>query len=203
MFPDKEVSNSLNFASSVVPFKDVDGLHPINLGRIASRSCMPDFFPCTALGIIELLRYYRIELSGLKAAVIGRSDIVGMPTSLLLSRLDATVTLCHSKTTNVPMILKESDIIIAAIGKPNFIQADWLRPGAVIIDVGINRMTRPDGRMKLVGDVDFDGAIKVASAITPVPGGVGPLTVAMLVRNLFHAALRARGIESKEKCMVI
>jgi 5,10-methylene-tetrahydrofolate dehydrogenase/methenyl tetrahydrofolate cyclohydrolase len=170
--------------------KDVDGLHPMNLGSLALQHGQPNFYPCTPAGILEILRHYNIAVSGKRVAVIGRSRIVGMPTALMLNRYHATVTLCHSQTTNLPSILKEAELVIAAIGKPRFVKAEWIRRDAVIIDVGVNRIIEPDGRTRLVGDVDYEPVSQIAKAITPVPGGVGPMTVAMLVRNLYHAALK-------------
>jgi 5,10-methylene-tetrahydrofolate dehydrogenase/methenyl tetrahydrofolate cyclohydrolase len=173
--------------------KDVDGFHPINIGRLAQKGRQPLFSPCTPSGIIYLLKKYTNTLEGKRAVIIGRSNIVGMPVSLLLLRENATVTICHSRTKNLPLIAKEADILIAAIGKPEMVRGDWIKPGAVVIDVGVNRVedsTKKRG-YRLVGDVAFEEAIKVASAITPVPGGVGPLTIAMLMKNTLTAAKRA------------
>ena len=166
--------------------KDVDGLRIENLAHIAVRQ-EPDFVACTPQGCIELIKSTGIEIKGKKATVVGRSNIVGTPMALLLNKENATVTLCHSKTPKERLIseLKESDIVVAAVGKAEMIQADWLKPGCVVIDVGINAVddaTKKRG-YRLVGDVDYENAFKVASAITPVPGGVGPMTVAMLLRN--------------------
>ena len=173
--------------------KDVDGFHPVNIGRLAQKGRQPLFSPCTPSGIIYLLKKYANTLEGKRAVIIGRSNIVGMPVSLLLLRENATVTICHSRTKDLPLIAKEADILIAAIGKPEMVRGDWIKPGAVVIDVGVNRVedsTKKRG-YRLVGDVAFEEAIEVASAITPVPGGVGPLTIAMLMKNTLTAAKRA------------
>lgn len=184
-----ESSPPSKFAGAIDPKKDVDGLHPVNLGRLACKSANPAFYPCTPLGIIAILQHYGLNISGQHAVILGRSEIVGMPTALLLNRLDATVTLCHSRTEDLVDILRGADLVVAAIGRANFVQAEWLKPGAIVIDVGINRIQN-----RLVGDVDFERVSRIASAITPVPGGVGPMTVAMLVQNLFRSALLSRGL---------
>ena len=173
--------------------KDVDGFHPINIGRLAQKGRQPLFSPCTPSGIIYLLKKYTNTLEGKRAVIIGRSNIVGMPVSLLLLRENATVTICHSRTKDLPLIAKEADILVAAIGKPEMVKGDWIKPGAVVIDVGVNRVEDSSKKRgyRLVGDVAFEEAIKVASAITPVPGGVGPLTIAMLMKNTLTAAKRA------------
>jgi 5,10-methylene-tetrahydrofolate dehydrogenase/methenyl tetrahydrofolate cyclohydrolase len=173
--------------------KDVDGFHPINIGRLAQKRRQPLFTPCTPSGIIYLLKKYTNTLEGKRAVVIGRSNIVGMPVSLLLLRENATVTICHSRTKNLPMIAKEADVLVAAIGKPEIVKGSWIRPGAVVIDVGVNRVEDSSKKRgyRLVGDVAFEEALEVASAITPVPGGVGPLTIAMLMKNTLTAAKRA------------
>lgn len=180
--------------AEIDPQKDVDGLHPWNIGQLVGRNGRPMFIPCTPLGILKLLEYYQIELAGRRCAVVGRSDIVGMPMSLLLTKKNATVTLCHSQTRSIPEIISLSDLIIAAVGSPSFIKGSWIKPGATIIDVGINR-TEEGGR--LVGDVEYGPCSQTASAITPVPGGVGPMTVAMLVYNLYIAALSLIGITDR------
>ena len=170
--------------------KDVDGLHPINVGRLAQKGREPYFIPCTPAGIMYLLEKVTPSLAGMNAVVLGRSNIVGMPVSLLLVRANATVTICHSHTRDLPAVVRRADIVVAAIGKPEMVKGDWIKPGAIVIDVGINRvtdLTRPRG-YRLVGDVAFEEAIRNASAITPVPGGIGPMTIAMLLRNTFHAA---------------
>jgi methylenetetrahydrofolate dehydrogenase (NADP+)/methenyltetrahydrofolate cyclohydrolase len=173
--------------------KDVDGFHPVNIGRLAQKGREPLFAPCTPSGIIYLLKKYSDTLVGKRAVVIGRSNIVGMPVSLLLLRENATVTICHSRTQDLPAVAQEADILIAAIGKPQFVKGSWIKPGAVVIDVGVNRVADSSKKRgyRLVGDVDFNEVAEVASAITPVPGGVGPLTIAMLMKNTLNATKRA------------
>ena len=166
----------------ISPLKDVDAFHPSNVGRIMIGNY--SFLPCTPAGIISLLDHYKIEISGKRCAVVGRSNIVGKPMALLLTERNGTVTLCHSRTKNLDMILRESDIVVVAIGKAEFLRADMIKPGAVVIDVGINRTS--DG--KLVGDVAFGEVSQVASMITPVPGGVGPMTITTLLQNTLLAA---------------
>ena len=166
----------------ISPLKDVDAFHPENVGKIMIGKY--DFLPCTPAGIVELLKHYNVEVEGKRCVVIGRSNIVGKPMSLLLLERNGTVTICHSRTKNLSEITKEADIIVVAIGRANFLTADMVKPGAVVIDVGINRM--PDG--KLCGDVDFCEVEKIASKITPVPGGVGPMTITMLLKNALAAA---------------
>ena len=172
--------------------KDVDGFHPVNIGRLAQKGREPLFTPCTPSGIIYLLKKYADPLEGKRAVVIGRSNIVGMPVSLLLLRENVTITICHSRTKNLPAITREADILVAAIGRPAMVKGDWIKPGAVVIDVGVNRVEDSSKKRgyRLVGDVAFEEALEVASAITPVPGGVGPLTIAMLMRNTLTAAKR-------------
>jgi methylenetetrahydrofolate dehydrogenase (NADP+)/methenyltetrahydrofolate cyclohydrolase len=173
--------------------KDVDGFHPINIGRLAQKGREPLAIPCTPAGVIYLLKTVLSSLEGKHAVVLGRSNIVGMPVSLLLVRENATVTICHSKTVNLPAVVREADILVAAIGKPEMVKGDWLKPGAVVIDVGVNRVedTSRDRGYRLVGDVDFEEACEGALAVTPVPGGVGPMTIAMLLRNTLSAAERS------------
>ena len=170
--------------------KDVDGFSPINMGRLAQKGRDPLFVPCTPYGCIYLLKEAGVEISGANAVVLGRSNIVGMPAALLLVRENATVTICHSRTKNIEEVVRRADIIIAAIGMMEFVRGDWVKPGAAIIDVGIN--DKPDATKKrgyrLVGDVNFDEAKEVAGYITPVPGGVGPMTIAMLMANTLRAA---------------
>jgi 5,10-methylene-tetrahydrofolate dehydrogenase/methenyl tetrahydrofolate cyclohydrolase len=172
--------------------KDVDGLHPLNIGALAMKGREPLFTPATPTGCLVLLRESGMPLAGAHAVVIGRSNIVGMPVALMLMRADATVTICHSRTRDLPGIVRQGDIVIAAIGRPRFVQADWLRPGAVVIDVGTNRIDDPaDPRgYRFVGDVDFERAREVAGVITPVPGTVGPMTITMLLENTMKAAER-------------
>ncbi len=179
---------------AVSPEKDVDGFHPENVGRMTLG--LPTFLPATPAGVMELLRRYEIETSGKHVVVIGRSAIVGTPLSILLSRNsapgNATVTLCHSRTTDLPAIARQADILVAAIGKAHFVPADWVRDGAVVVDVGINHI--PDAAKKsgrrMVGDVDFEAVAPKCAAITPVPGGVGPMTIAALLQNTLRAAER-------------
>jgi methylenetetrahydrofolate dehydrogenase (NADP+) / methenyltetrahydrofolate cyclohydrolase len=173
---------------AIDPAKDVDGFHPVNVGHLADGR--PTLVPCTPLGVMKLLRTAGIKTTGARAVVLGRSVIVGRPLASLLLTADATVTIAHSRTRDLPAECRRADILIAAVGKPEMVQADWIGPGATVIDVGINR--RSDGR--LVGDVAFAGCTAVAGAITPVPGGVGPMTVACLLENTLTAALRRRGV---------
>lgn len=165
------------------PKKDVDAFHPVNVGKIMVGNY--DFVPCTPAGIMELIKESGIEISGKECVVVGRSNIVGKPMSMLLLHKNGTVTICHSKTENLAEKTKRADILVAAVGRPNFISGDMIKEGAVVIDVGINRMADK----KLVGDVEFETAEKKASAITPVPGGVGPMTIAMLMKNTLRAAV--------------
>lgn len=174
--------DSRRVLDAVSPEKDVDGFHYLNVGKLVANR--PGFVSCTPRGIIELLDRSKIEIKGANAVVVGRSDIVGKPTALLLLHRHATVTICHSKTQDLEAVCRQADILIAAIGKPQFITEKMVKPGATVIDVGINRL--PDGR--LVGDVDYDPVCKIAGAITPVPGGVGPMTIAMLLSNTLQSA---------------
>jgi methylenetetrahydrofolate dehydrogenase (NADP+)/methenyltetrahydrofolate cyclohydrolase len=167
------------------PAKDVDGFHPLNVGRLVAGR--PTLVACTPAGVMELLRRSETPLEGAEAVVVGRSDIVGKPVALLLLHESATVTVCHSRTRDLPAVTRRADILVAAVGRPRMITGDMVKPGATVIDVGINRTE--DG---LVGDVDFEPAAKVAGAITPVPGGVGPMTIAMLMRNTLAAAAARR-----------
>ncbi|PIN01033.1 Methylenetetrahydrofolate dehydrogenase/methylenetetrahydrofolate cyclohydrolase [Handroanthus impetiginosus] len=173
--------------------KDVDGFHPLNIGSLAMQGMEPLFIPCTPKGCIELLLQSGIEITGKKAVVIGRSNIVGLPKSLLLQRHHATVTVLHAFTKNPEKIAREADILVTAAGVPNLVRASWLKPGAVIVDVGTNPVEDPRSEYgyHLIGDVCFDEATRIASAITPVPGGVGPMTVAMLLYNTLESARRA------------
>ncbi len=176
------------------PGKDVDGFHPVNAGRLATG--LPGFVPCTPLGCLMLLEDRLGDLTGLDAVVIGRSNIVGKPMAALLTAKSCTVTVAHSRTRNLPHYLKHADIVVAAVGRANFVNGDWIKPGACVIDVGINRV---DGR--LVGDVDFDSTASVAGSITPVPGGVGPMTIAVLLRNTLVAAHRHEGVPIDESAI--
>ena len=176
---------------AIDPAKDVDGLHPLNAGRLAGGKVEPRHLlvPCTPLGSMLLLRQVLPSLAGLEAVVIGRSELVGRPVAQLLLQADCTVTIAHSRTKDLPAVVRRADIVVAAVGRPLFVKGDWIKPGATVIDVGINRL--PDG--KLVGDVDFAEAVAVAGAITPVPGGVGPMTIACLLRNTLSAFHARRG----------
>ena len=170
--------------------KDVDGFHPANLGLLGVKGKEAIFEACTPQGCIELLTRSGIEIAGKRAVVLGRSTIVGLPVALMLLRRDATVTVCHSRTPNLPQVTREADILIAAIGKAKFVTAEMVKPGATVIDVGINRISDPSAKngSRLVGDVDYEAVSAVAGAITPVPGGVGPMTIAMLLRNTLRGA---------------
>jgi methylenetetrahydrofolate dehydrogenase (NADP+)/methenyltetrahydrofolate cyclohydrolase len=182
---------------AVDPAKDVDGFHPLNVGRLGSvESNAPLNFPvpCTPLGILMLLQDTLSSLSGRHAVVIGRSTLVGRPVARLLLRADCTVTITHSRTRDLPALTRQADIVVAAIGRPEFVRGDWIRPGAAVIDVGINRVPAADGKTKLVGDVAFAEAAKVAGHITPVPGGVGPMTVACLMFNTLQEARKSAGL---------
>jgi methylenetetrahydrofolate dehydrogenase (NADP+)/methenyltetrahydrofolate cyclohydrolase len=171
--------------------KDVDGFHPINVGRLVTG--LEGFVPCTPLGCLKLLRAELGDLSGKEAVVIGRSNIVGKPMSLLLLGDHCTVTIAHSRTKDLPDVVRRADIVVAAVGRPEMVKGDWLKPGATVIDVGINRIAGEGGNSHLAGDVDFASASKVAGAITPVPGGVGPMTIACLIRNTMVSAARRDG----------
>jgi methylenetetrahydrofolate dehydrogenase (NADP+) / methenyltetrahydrofolate cyclohydrolase len=177
--------------AAVDPAKDVDGFHPLNVGRLAIG--LPAFAPCTPLGCIALAKSVHGSLAGLDALVIGRSSIVGRPLVQLLLAENATVTVAHSKTRDLPGLSRRADLVFAAIGRPEFIRADWIKPGATVIDVGINRVER-DGKRVVVGDVDFADVREVAGAITPVPGGVGPMTIACLLANTLRAACAQTGL---------
>ena len=174
--------------AAIDPAKDVDGLHEVNAGRLMAG--LPGLVPCTPLGVMRLLAEAGVQLRGARAIVLGRSVLVGRPVAALLTAADATVTVAHSRTVDLPMECRRAEVLIAAVGRAEMVRGDWIAPGAVVIDVGINRL--PDGR--LVGDVAFNEAIAVAGAITPVPGGVGPMTIACLLENTFTAAVRRRGM---------
>ena len=178
---------------AIDPAKDVDGFHPINVGRLASGG--DGLVPCTPQGCMILLRSVRPDLTGLDAVVVGRSNIVGKPVAQLLLAAHCTVTIAHSRTRDLAGRCRAADILIAAVGRPAMVEGGWIKPGATVVDVGIKRIEQPDGKAKLVGDVDFAAARTVAGAITPVPGGVGPMTIACLLRNTVIAACRRRGIE--------
>ena len=178
--------------AAIDPDKDVDGFHIVNVGRLAIG--LHGFVPCTPLGCIMLLEDRLGDLSGLNAVVVGRSNIVGKPMAQLLLARNCTVTVAHSRTKNLPEVCRRADILVAAVGRPEMIKGDWIKPGATVIDVGINRIDNGDGGTKLVGDVDFAEAKDVAGAITPVPGGVGPMTIAVLLRNTLVSAYRRAGV---------
>ena len=175
--------NEETIINAISPIKDVDAFHPVNVGKIMVGNF--DFVPCTPAGVMELIKESGIDVAGKECVVVGRSNIVGKPQAMLLLHQNGTVTICHSKTKNLKEKTKQADILVAAVGIPNFITGDMIKEGAVVIDVGINRMADK----KLVGDVEFENAEKVASAITPVPGGVGPMTIAMLMKNTIKAAV--------------
>ncbi|MTH65470.1 bifunctional methylenetetrahydrofolate dehydrogenase/methenyltetrahydrofolate cyclohydrolase FolD [Paracoccus shanxieyensis] len=181
--------------NAIDPAKDVDGFHVINAGRLATGQ--KAMVPCTPLGCLMMLRDRLGDLSGLDALVIGRSNIVGKPMAQLLLAEGCTVTIAHSRSRNLPDLARRADILVAAVGRPEMVQGDWIKPGATVIDVGINRIER-DGKPRLVGDVDFAAAAAVAGAITPVPGGVGPMTIACLLANTLTACCRANGLPEPE-----
>ena len=177
------------------PDKDVDGFHPVNVGRLATGARDKALVPCTPAGSVILAKHaLGNDLSGLEAVVVGRSNIVGKPVAQLLLQENCTVTICHSRTRDLAAVCRRGDILVAAVGRPQMVKGDWVKPGACVIDVGINRVAAPEkgeGKSKIVGDVDFEAAARVAGAITPVPGGVGPMTIAMLMANTVTAAARA------------
>jgi 5,10-methylene-tetrahydrofolate dehydrogenase/methenyl tetrahydrofolate cyclohydrolase len=190
----------------ILPEKDVDGLHPVNVAKLSSTAThignskvnwshlnsIPFPLPCTPQGCIELLDRSGVVISGKRAVVVGRSNLVGMPVAMLLMHRDATVTIVHSKTANPEQVVAEADIVVAAVGRAFLVKKEWIKPGAVVIDVGINSVDEPESKKgyRLVGDVDYDGVKEVASQVTPVPGGVGPMTIAMLMRNTVNACKR-------------
>jgi len=184
---------------AIDPDKDVDGFHVVNVGRLGAG--LPGLVPCTPLGCLMMLQD-ELDLSGLHAVVVGRSNIVGKPMAQLLLGQNCTVTVAHSRTKDLPAVCREADILVAAVGRPEMIRGDWIKPGATVIDVGINRVPSKDpakaaeGKTRLVGDVAFDEAARVAGAITPVPGGVGPMTIACLLANTYTAACRAHGLDA-------
>jgi methylenetetrahydrofolate dehydrogenase (NADP+)/methenyltetrahydrofolate cyclohydrolase len=178
--------------AAIDPAKDVDGFHVANAGRLAVGE--EALVPCTPLGCLMLLKDRLGDLTGLDAVVIGRSNIVGKPMAQLLLQESCTVTIAHSRTRNLPEVVRRANIVVAAVGRPQMVRGDWLKPGATVIDVGINRIDIGEGKTRLVGDVDFDTALDVAGAITPVPGGVGPMTIAVLLRNTLVAAHARAGL---------
>jgi len=187
---------------AISPDKDVDGFHVVNAGRLAVG--LPGMIPCTPLGSLMLLRDQLGDLSGLNAVIVGRSNIVGKPMAQLLLGESCTVTIAHSRTRDLPALCRTADILVAAVGRPEMIKGDWIKPGATVIDVGINRVPSRDpvkaaeGKTRVVGDVDFNEAVEVAGRITPVPGGVGPMTIACLLANTYTAACRAAGVEPED-----
>jgi methylenetetrahydrofolate dehydrogenase (NADP+)/methenyltetrahydrofolate cyclohydrolase len=187
---EESVINSVNVD------KDVDGFHLSNVGRLSIGA--DGIVPCTPLGSIMMLKDHLGSLSGLKAIVVGRSNIVGKPMAALLLQESCTVTIAHSRTKDLPAECREADIVVAAVGRPEMVKGDWIKPGATVIDVGINRIENADGSTKLVGDVEFSSASEVAGAITPVPGGVGPMTIACLLHNTLQQACRLNGIDVPE-----
>ncbi|OMG59901.1 Bifunctional protein FolD [Brevundimonas diminuta] len=187
---------------AISPDKDVDGFHVVNAGRLAVG--LPGMIPCTPLGSLMLLKDQLGDLSGLNAVIVGRSNIVGKPMAQLLLGESCTVTVAHSRTRDLPALCRTADILVAAVGRPEMIKSDWIKPGATVIDVGINRVPSrdpvkaADGKTRVVGDVDFSEAVEVAGRITPVPGGVGPMTIACLLANTYTAACRAAGVEPED-----
>lgn len=187
---------------AISPDKDVDGFHVVNAGRLAVG--LPGMIPCTPLGSLMLLKDQLGDLSGLNAVIVGRSNIVGKPMAQLLLGESCTVTIAHSRTRDLPALCRTADILVAAVGRPEMIKGDWIKPGATVIDVGINRVPSRDpikaaeGKTRVVGDVDFNEAVEVAGRITPVPGGVGPMTIACLLANTYTAACRAAGVEPED-----
>ncbi len=189
--------DSARVIAAIDPAKDVDGFHPVNAGRLATG--LEALVPCTPLGCLYLLKQELGSISGKDAVVIGRSNIVGKPMAMLLIGESATVTVAHSRTRDLPDVVRRADIVVAAVGRPEMVRGGWIKPGAVVIDVGINRVpAAEEGKSRLVGDVAFDEAAEAASAITPVPGGVGPMTIAMLLRNTVVAANRRAGLPDPE-----
>ncbi len=181
---------------AIDPAKDVDGFHPVNAGRLSIGG--QSLVPCTPAGCLILAKSVRPDLKGLEAVVLGRSNIVGKPVAQLLLREDCTVTIAHSRTRDLPDVVRRADLLVAAVGRPEMVRGDWIKPGAIVIDVGINRVPAEGGKTKLVGDVAFREAVAVAGAISPVPGGVGPMTIACLLRNTVAAACIQHGLEQAQ-----
>ena len=177
---------------AIDPAKDVDGLHPVNAGRLVGG--LPGLVPCTPLGCLRLAREVHTKFAGLEAVVVGRSNLVGKPVAHLLLAEHCTVTIAHSRTRDLAAVTRRADILVAAVGRPEMIRGDWIKPGATVLDVGINRITRPDGTTRLIGDVAFAEAAAVAGAISPVPGGVGPMTIACLLANTLTAFAAQKGL---------
>jgi methylenetetrahydrofolate dehydrogenase (NADP+)/methenyltetrahydrofolate cyclohydrolase len=188
--------NATRVIETIDPGKDVDGFHPVNAGRLASG--LPSLVPCTPLGCLYLLKQELGDLAGLEAVVVGRSNIVGKPMAQLLLAQNCTVTIAHSRTRDLPAVVRRADIVVAAVGRAEMVRGDWIKPGATIIDVGINRVPTDDGKGRLVGDVAYEEVAGIAGAISPVPGGVGPMTIAMLMRNTLVAAHRRVGLPDPE-----
>jgi methylenetetrahydrofolate dehydrogenase (NADP+) / methenyltetrahydrofolate cyclohydrolase len=184
--------DSQKVLSVVDPAKDVDGFHPVNVGRVATG--LPALTPCTPLGCVMLAKTMHRSLEGMEAVIVGRSNIVGKPLIQLLLAENATVTVAHSKTRDLPGATRRADLMFAAVGRAEMVRGDWIKPGATVIDVGINRVAGADGKNRIVGDVAFDEAVQVAGAITPVPGGVGPMTIACLLVNTVRAACTIQGL---------
>jgi methylenetetrahydrofolate dehydrogenase (NADP+) / methenyltetrahydrofolate cyclohydrolase len=182
--------------AAIDPAKDVDGFHPVNAGRLATG--LPALVPCTPLGCVHLAKTVHASLAGLEAVVIGRSNIVGKPLAQLLLAENATVTVAHSRTRDLPAVARRADLLFAAVGRAEMVRRDWIKPGATVIDVGINRVPGTDGKSRVVGDVAFAEAAEVAGAITPVPGGVGPMTIACLMLNTLRAACARTGLQEPE-----
>jgi methylenetetrahydrofolate dehydrogenase (NADP+) / methenyltetrahydrofolate cyclohydrolase len=178
--------------AAIDPAKDVDGFHPVNVGRLASG--LPALVPCTPMGCVILAKTIHETLAGLEAVVIGRSNIVGKPVAQLLLAENATVTITHSKTSDLPAVCRRADVLVAAIGRPEMVRGDWIKPGAIVIDVGINRVSGEGGKTRIVGDVAYAEAMQVAGAVTPVPGGVGPMTIACLLLNTLRAACAQKSL---------
>ena len=182
---------------AIDPAKDVDGFHPLNVAGL-STGAADVLVPCTPQGCMLMLQDQLGDLTGAEAVVVGRSNIVGKPMTQLLLAANCTVTVAHSRTRDLAGVCRRADILVAAVGRPRMIEGSWIKPGATVIDVGINRIDAGDGKTRLVGDVDFDAAVEVAGAITPVPGGVGPMTIACLLRNTLIAAHRRAGLDDPE-----
>ena len=194
--PLPEQIDAARIIATIEPAKDVDGFHAINAGRLATG--LDALVPCTPLGCLYLLKQELGDLSGLEAVVVGRSNIVGKPMAQLLLGENATVTIAHSRTHDLPDVVRRADIVVAAVGRAEMVRGAWIKPGATVIDVGINRIASDDGKGRLVGDIAYDEAVEVAAAISPVPGGVGPMTIAMLMRNTLVAAHRRAGLADPE-----
>ncbi|MFN3658234.1 MAG: bifunctional methylenetetrahydrofolate dehydrogenase/methenyltetrahydrofolate cyclohydrolase FolD [Pseudolabrys sp.] len=184
--------DSQKVIAAIDPAKDVDGFHPLNVGRLASG--LPALVPCTPLGCVILAKTAHASLAGMEAVVIGRSNIVGKPVAQLLLAENATVTVAHSRTRDLPAVCRRADVLVAAIGRPEMVRGDWIKKGATVIDVGINRVPGEGGKSRIVGDVAYAEAVEVAGALTPVPGGVGPMTIACLLLNTLRAACAQRGL---------